>query len=464
MSERTPPEGTTNGSSARDVLLIGDGVLPDTTERALRSGGAHVVRLREPSDRDVRGALAEQVDVVVVVSRSDVASLRFALVVEHARPGIPLVVTIFARGVAAQVEATVENVRVLSMGEIAAPCFAGPLLDRDLIALTHSEHGAAAVRLGESGPEFGPLEAPGPSRGRRLAGMLASMLRPYDVSARILLAGLLGFLLVLVIETAVTALVKDLSLVDAVYATAKTAVTVGPNPYAEQGPDWFKLFSAAAMLLTLGFTAVLTAGLVNRLLDRRLTGILGRRAVPRRDHVVVVGLGQVGLRLCLLLRDVGVPVVAVERDPDVPNVARAKDHGVPVVVGRGSSQMLLGRLSLRRARALAAVTSDEVENIAVAVAAQNLRPDLHIALRAGDGDATSDIRSLFHIGIVRDVYRVAGTTLAAAALGSSAREAFPHEGTMYLIEESGEIVPFVPTDGPGAERHQVTSPSAGATR
>ena len=70
------------------------------------------------------------------------------------------------------------------------------------------------------------------------------------------------------------------------------------------------------MLLTLGFAAVLTAGLVNRLLDRRLTGIVGPSAVPRRDHVVVVGLGQVGLRLCLLLRDLGVPVVAIERDPE----------------------------------------------------------------------------------------------------------------------------------------------------
>ncbi len=60
------------------------------------------------------------------------------------------------------------------------------------------------------------------------------------------------------------------------------------------------------MLLIVGFTAVLTAGLVNYLLDPRLTGIVGRSAVPRRDHVVVIGLGEVGLRLCELLRELGV--------------------------------------------------------------------------------------------------------------------------------------------------------------
>ena len=59
-------------------------------------------------------------------------------------------------------------------------------------------------------------------------------------------------------------------------------------------------------------------------MDSRLTGLIGRRAVPRRDHVVVVGLGQVGLRLCLLLRECGVPVVAVDTEAEGENVGFAR--------------------------------------------------------------------------------------------------------------------------------------------
>ncbi len=70
------------------------------------------------------------------------------------------------------------------------------------------------------------------------------------------------------------------------------------------------------MIAALGFTAIFTAGLIDRLLDRRLTAILGSRSVPRKGHVVVVGLGNVGLRLCLVLRDLGVRVLAVETDAD----------------------------------------------------------------------------------------------------------------------------------------------------
>ena len=127
------------------------------------------------------------------------------------------------------------------------------------------------------------------------------------------------------------------------------------------------------MLLALGFTAIFTAGVVDRLIDRRLTTIVGKRAVPRRDHVVVVGLGQVGLRLCLLLQDLGIRVLAVEVNADNHHVNRAKEYGIPVVLGRGGSRFLLRRLCLPRARALAAVTSDEVENISIVVAALGMR-------------------------------------------------------------------------------------------
>ena len=123
---------------------------------------------------------------------------------------------------------------------------------------------------------------------------------------------------------------------------------------------------------------------------------------------------------------------------------------MPVVLGRGESQRLLRRVSLGRARALAAVTSDELENIGVSVAALGVREDLRIALRAGDGDLTSEVRSLFHIGVVRDVHRIAGTALAAVALGYRAETAFPYEGTLYLVDRDGAIEPFVRVREPSA--------------
>jgi voltage-gated potassium channel Kch len=424
------------------TLLIGEGRLADATERALQAAGADVRRLHEPNDREIREALRGDVARLVVASRFDHVSLRLALVAAHISPGIPTLVTVFDRDVAEHLHDAVHEVRVLSLADIVVPAFAGPALDPELLTIIPRPWGVVAVRPGDAGPERAAPTWSTPGRARRLLGRLQSLARPFDSSAQILVAGLAGMLAVLVAETVVTMLAGGLSLVDAVYTVAKVTVTVGPSEAADRGEDWFKLFSATAMLLTLGFAAVLTAGLVNRLLDPRLTGILGRSAVPRRDHVIVVGLGQVGLRLCVLLRELGIPVVAVEQNGDAKNVPRAKDQHLPVVIGSGSSQRILRRLSIDRARAVAAVTSDEVENIAIAVAARGEGKELHVTLRAGDGDDTSEIGSLVQMGVIRDVYRLAGAALAAVALGADAREAFPHDDRLYLVDGQGQITPF----------------------
>lgn len=428
------------------VLVIGAGQLADACVRTLEAAGASIRRLDEPNDAEIREALDERVDRVLVISRYDHVSLRRALVVAHVRPEASLLVTVFDHDVAVHLQSAVPNVRVLSTADIVAPAFAGPCLDAELMALIRHASGVSAVGARDGRPECMEPTWSAPGRTQRLRANLAALARPFDASARILVYGLAGLLAILVADTLVTTVDGGLPFVDAFYAVAKMTVTVGSNPVADHGGQWLKLFSAVVMLLTLGFTAVLTAGLVNRLLDARLTGILGRSAVPRRDHVVVVGLGQVGIRVCCLLRDLGIPVVAIEQNPEAKNVQRARDQRLPVVIGSGASQRLLRRLSIGRARALAAVTSDEVENMAIAIAARGVRDNLNIALRAGDGDATTETQSLFRIGVVRDVYRIAGTTLAAVALGHKADGAFPYQGTMYLVDEAGQIEPFAVAD------------------
>lgn len=53
-------------------------------------------------------------------------------------------------------------------------------------------------------------------------------------------------------------------------------------------------------------------------------------------------MGQVGLRICALLRDLRVPVIAVEQNPDAKNVPRAKDQRLPVVIEAGPASDCCG--------------------------------------------------------------------------------------------------------------------------
>jgi len=427
------------------ILVLGEGRLIDVVRRVLDDAAADVIHLHSPNDRDIRRVLTPDIDAVVVISRDDRVSLRLALVVEGVRPGVRLIVTIYNRALAGQVRRAVRNVRVMSMADIVAPALAGPCLGDDLIAVSRSPQPGGTprgVRAADDRPVLAPLPPRGGRLGERARAGAASLLHPYELSAKTLMAGLLGFIAILLTDAIVVGLALHETPMEAIFLATRAIVTIGPNEAIEKGPGWLLPFSTATMLAALAFTAIFTAGLINRLMGPRLVAIVGRRTMPRRDHVVVVGLGQVGLRLCLMLRELGVPVVAVERDPEADNIVRAKRYGIPVVIGGGGSRGVLGRLSLGQARALAAVASDEIENISTAVTALSLREDLPTLLRAGSGDVMDETRALFRIGVVRDVYLLGGSLLAAAALGSDASEAFPCGETICITRADGAPEPF----------------------
>lgn len=409
---------TTDGGR-RSVVVIGEGDLSDEVATALDSLDAEVTRLPQPDEDELRGTLeGEGIDAVAVVGREDAVVLRMALIVRSVSEGVPLVLTIFDQTMAEQAAGELPNTRVTSLADIVAPSLAGPCIEEGATAVS-AEGSEPALLVEEDG---GLSERPVPQhRAHRIEALALALFKPYDKSAGLLLYGAIGLVAIFLIETITAMIVLDNSAVDAIYGSAKTLVTVDPNLDVDDGPGWYKLFTSATMLVALVFAAGFTAGLVNRVIETRLTGLVGRRAMPRRDHVVVVGLGQVGMRLCLLLRSCGVPVVAIEQDEDARNIGLARELGLPMVIGRGSDHSLMGRLSLDRARAVAAVTSDDLENISAAMTARGIEEDVRVVLRVGDGDIANETRSLLALGLIRDVHRIAAVLIASMTLDGEAQ-------------------------------------------
>ena len=419
------------------ILLLGEGDLADEVRGALDALDAEFVRLAKPTQREIAEVFERgPVERAVVVSGSDAFALRAALMVRDADADVDLLITYFDQTTADELCERIGNCSLTSMADIVAPTLAGPCLDEDLHALTLQD--GRPVGLRTDGEQVEEVEVEIPDRGRG-ATFWGPLLRPYDKSAALLFYGAVGIVAILVVETLTAAVVLPQNIVDAFYGAAKTLVTVDPNDKVADGPEWFKVFVAILMLVALVFEAFFTAGIVNRLIDRRLTGLTGRRAVPRGDHVVVIGLGQVGLRLCLLLRDCGVAVVAVDDREDGENVGLAREAGLPVVIGRGGDPSLLRRLSLDKALALAAVTDDDLENLSIGMTGLSLHEDLRIVLRVGDGRLANETRSLFRLGLVRDVHRIAAGLIAAQATGSGATGVICDEEQAHLIHRDGSV-------------------------
>lgn len=416
---------------------MGEGDLAEEVAEALEAGGASVDFLADPDDESVRSALSEsRPDVVCAASRQDAFPLRIALLVRHYDDDVPLIVTIFDPAMARQVSDTIPHCTVTSVADIVAPSLAAPCLDPDLVSIRRD--GDRIVGLDGS---FSEVSVPVP-RARRLRTLAAAVFAPYDRSAALLFYGSIGLVAMLAFEWFGSMIVLDQAAADALYGSTKSLATVGPNPAVDDGPKWFKVAIVASMVLTLLSAASFTGGLINRIVDPTLTGLVGRRAVPRRDHVVVIGLGQVGLRLCLLLRECEIPVVAVETDGEAENVGFARREKLPVVIGRGANPDVLRRLSLSSARSVAAVTALDLRNIESAVATRAIAPDLRVVLRAGDGELADETRSLERLGSVVDVHRLAAVYIAGLALGKDVQGVAVRDGCPEIALGRGEWEQF----------------------
>jgi Trk K+ transport system NAD-binding subunit len=421
----------------RHVLLVGGGDLAEEVCEALDAGGADVTWLAEADDESVRDALASgRPDLVCVATRDDAFPLRIALLVRHLDEDVPLLVTVFDPGMAEQLADTLPNCRVTSLADIVAPTLAGPCIDPDLLAVRRKD--GRTVGLGERLEE---VDLPA-QQARRVRSLVTAVLHPYDRSGALLIYGFAGLVLMLCFELFGAMIVLDQAFPDAFYGATKSLATVGPNTDVAHGPKWFKVAIGCSVILTLLSAASFTGGLINRFVDSSLTGLVGRRAVPRRDHVIVVGLGQVGLRLCMLLRECGVPVVGFDADENSETVGLARRLQIPVVIGRGANPAVLRRLSPKSARALVAVTDRDLVNIESALTARSLNPDLRVILRAGDGELADETRSLFRIGHVIDVHRLGAAYIAGVALGSDAEAVAVCEGRPELLLPGGGHEPF----------------------
>src|SRR5665811_2165560 len=359
------------------AVVIGDIEVARRTCSELSAHGFVVTHLLHPTDSEMRAALTQAVSAVAVLVRGDVIALRYALLVEHLLPEVRLVVTLFDRTVAEQLVRVVPNCQVTSPANVAVPSIIGACVGPDVLAVASLGGMPTMVLAAGEGIELRRW----PRRGwlRRLPAVLAGQVRPHDAATRFLFIGLSGLASILVLDwlLAVTALHENG--IRALYIATRVVATVGLGAADAHAPGWYQ--ASASMLLTIVFTAVFTAGVINRLLSSRSIAIIGSRTVPTRDHVVVIGLGQVGLWLCIELRRLGISVVAVERDPRAVNLRLARAAKVPVLIAHAEDREVLKRLSLHRARALAAMGAEDLDNIEVAIAALALAPDLRVVLR-----------------------------------------------------------------------------------
>jgi Trk K+ transport system NAD-binding subunit len=141
-----------------------------------------------------------------------------------------------------------------------------------------------------------------------------------------------------------------------------------------------------------------------------------RATEPRGDHVIVVGLGNVGTRVVGQLHDLGFDVACVDEDPNARGIPMARKLGLPVILGKGFLEETLRAAGVETCAALVSVTSTDSVNLETALHARALREDIRIVIRLGDDDLAQRLQKTLGNTVSRSVSYVAAPAFAAALL------------------------------------------------
>jgi Trk K+ transport system NAD-binding subunit len=216
---------------------------------------------------------------------------------------------------------------------------------------------------------------------------------------------------------------QHIPLLDAAYFTVETVTTVGYGDFSfrNQSP-W--LMGGAILLMLLGalFVAVFFAMLTNMLVSRRIEESLGRRRITGlRGHVLVIGLGAVGMQAASRLVTAGSDVVVVEKNDGNRHLSQARALGVPVVIADATLPETLESVSLASASAVAVLTSDDLANLETGLAVRDQLgarwEHTPVVLRMFDPQLARSVRHNFGFRNVRSTAALAAPWFVGAALG-----------------------------------------------
>jgi Trk K+ transport system NAD-binding subunit len=414
--------------------------------------GAEVVADGTPLQAALRRAEVPVARAIAIVHQDDVGNIQAALVAQELNPGLRIVLRMFNSGLSQHLERLFRNCLALSASGLAAPAFVAAALDETDVqyvevagrllaagtrpAVTGTPLAVLADTTGretEMLPREGNVvlaptgDGPRRHRVRRSLGTLAAARQLVDRRLRLVLASFVGLALATTVLFA-----GRFGWYDAISLVTATG---SPNVAVEDLPLALQVGAAAVQLLGLVVVALLTAVVVDALVGARLAQVLGGVRGRLSDHVVVCGLGNVGVKVVTALRQRGLAVVAIERDGDRATVATARRLGAAVLIGDATLEETMRSAQAERCRAVIAVTSDDVANLEASLVVRGQQPAARIVMRLFDTELAAQVERTMGLGISRSVSYLAAPSFAAALLERRVTAMIPVRRRVLLTTE-----------------------------
>jgi Trk K+ transport system NAD-binding subunit len=178
-------------------------------------------------------------------------------------------------------------------------------------------------------------------------------------------------------------------------------------------------------------TAIVYALLTDRLLTARFNLLARRTRAPVSGHVIIAGLGATGERVASLLEQLDRPALGIED----AQPGQHTPERLPVIRGSATQASTLQEAHLENAHGLVAVTSNELQNVQIALKVATLNPRCRLAVRIFDPRLADNVSSVLPDARILCITQLAATAYAAAALGEHVLNLFQVLGRPVLVVE-----------------------------
>jgi Trk K+ transport system NAD-binding subunit len=438
--------------------------------------GIRVVKAERLDEPTLRAAGLVGASGLALMHQDDVGNIHAAFCAQDVAPDVRVVMRMFNTSLGHRVKRLLNDCQVMSDASMAAPVFVAAALGE--VAPTHFRHFGRTLfvaRRGDVPPETvvsgladlgdpgDPQVLPGDQgsadlvlaeatgqpagtvlaarrivrsrRRRRPAAVLLRAVRSF-ITRKIGIA-VLAVLVIVVIFGVLLFAAKAGTFWNALYLTLLT--TLSGADVDTDATVSVQIMQVVLTLAGLALIPLITAAVVDGMVKARLA-LDADESTPYQDHVVVIGLGNVGTRVIRQLTDLGIEVVAIDKNPEARGAAIARQLDIPFIVGDAGREETLRLASVDTSQALVVVSTDDVTNLQAALSGRELKPDLRVVLRLFDGDFARRVQKVFNIETSHSVSYLAAPAFAAALRERDVIATIPIERHVLLVAE----VPVAP--------------------
>ncbi len=296
--------------------------------------------------------------IAYVVSDEDKLNIRTALAIRSAYPRLPIVITLVQSRLGKKLARHLEHFFFVSPSELAADKFVDAVYAPALP--TEAAHKPIAIAPEPEVPKSWNLDP-------------------------LVLRAVIFFAVLALFTTTYFHYAEQLSWVDAWYFVVTLMTTVGFGDISLRSSSTpSKIIGTLLMILSVTNTAIIFALITDSLLRRRMVLSFGRKKIKQSNHVLVVGMGSVGLKVVEELLERGERVTVIESDVNGRFMPTIYALRVPTIIGDAKLERTLRDAGLHAAKALISVTNNDLTNLEIGLNAKLLSPDTRVVLRIYD--------------------------------------------------------------------------------